>query len=583
MSIARPVPRRATRLPGWAVPALAVPWWVTYAVLLLQSAPGAAERSVPLLLIPQVVIWATLALMLTTAAASRDERTRAGWRWLALGQLVTALITVRHPLELLLAGARVTPGWVAQFAVLAIPCFVIGITQLGGERPPLDSAGPRLFRRDAAILLTAVVVLFAVFGLWPLAMTAGTPAEAVARLIPPLGWLAVVSACCVALYRPLETPRRIALTLLLVAFLGRFVADTVFAAGELENRNLVRLIWTGALALQCWAPWTERTGGTAVPRWLADGLSARMTSVLAFSIVFVALLLAESGRASLRMLPLAVGAVLVAALVLVRQSAHDRAVRLLLEERHAQELQLRDAERMVSIGHLAASVAHDFGNLLMLVDASAHELRRLGVSPQAEQRLAEITEATGRGAALSRRLMRMSTRAEVTPEPIAVDAQLRALAPLLGRMLPGSVRLRLELRAPHAAVFGDALQLEQAVMNLVWNARDAMPAGGDLVIATAPVANREGWVAIEVRDTGLGMDMTTQARAFERFFTTKATGAGIGLATVQAVVTELGGTIAIRSQVGEGSTFRIELPEHVEPDVDLPAPAAHPHADALPA
>lgn len=571
MSTARSVPRRATRPPGWVVPVLVAAWWVVHAVLLLRT--PAADLSLTLLLLPQLVIWGALALTLVAAEAAREPEVRAGWRWLALGQLVTAVLTARHPLELLVAGARVSPGWLSQFAVLAIPCFVVGIMRLGGARPPVDAAGPRLFRRDAAILLAAVVVLFAVFGLWPLAVAAGSPAAAVGRLVPPLGWLAVISAACVALYRPVEGRRRIALTLLLAAFLGRFVADTVFATGELENRNLVRLIWTAAFALQCWAPWAEYTAGAAVPRWVADGLSARMTSVLAFSIVFLSLLAAESGRASLGMLPLATGSVLVAVLVLVRQSAHDRAVRQLLEERHAQELQLRDAERMVSIGHLAASVAHDFGNLLMVVDANAHDLRALGLPPEAEQRLAEIAEATARGAALSRRLMRMSTRPDVTPEPIAVDAQLRALAPLLGRMLPATVRLRLDLRAPHAAVFGDALQLEQAVMNLVWNARDAMPAGGDLVIATAPVAGRDGWMALEVRDTGIGMDATTQARAFERFFTTKATGAGIGLATVQAVVAELRGTVVIRSQPGEGTTFRLELPEHVEPDVERPAPA----------
>jgi two-component system cell cycle sensor histidine kinase/response regulator CckA len=250
------------------------------------------------------------------------------------------------------------------------------------------------------------------------------------------------------------------------------------------------------------------------------------------------------------------------------------AVRLLLRLRRA-ELG-RDApatdERLLTLGRLAGGVVHDFNNLLLVMTGHVELTRRLlGEGHPGAVRLAPVLHAAERAAALTRQLLTLG-RASPAAAPCAdVGAVLSQLEPMLRRLL--GAYLRLEVRAGRglAPVRADPSQVEQLLLNLVLNARDAMPGGGRLTIetqdveiagGTAPQAPPGRHVMIAVSDQGIGMDPETRARVFEPFFTTKPAGegSGMGLASVHQVVERAGGTVVVDSQPGLGSTFRVYLP-----------------------
>ncbi len=271
-----------------------------------------------------------------------------------------------------------------------------------------------------------------------------------------------------------------------------------------------------------------------------------------------------------------------------------------VSDRQALEEQLRQAQKMEAIGRLAGGIAHDFNNLLMAIRANA-ELLRDGpaLSPAQGDELAEIERSSARGAALTRQLLTFSRKQVVQAHPVAVDAVITGVQPMLRRLMLSEISLEVLPRAPRGMVKIDPGQLEQVVMNLVINARDAMPHGGTLTIestdtsfdassaaipsgdGTEPAARPGPYVMIAVRDTGIGMDAATQKRLFEPFFTTKPAGAGtgLGLSTVFGIVTQAGGHVTVNSTTGRGSTFTIYLPRLVESDAtaagpELTAPAA---------
>ena len=231
--------------------------------------------------------------------------------------------------------------------------------------------------------------------------------------------------------------------------------------------------------------------------------------------------------------------------------------------------QLRRAQRMDAVGQLAGGVAHDFNNMLGAAMMQL-ELVELDVepTPSLQQAARDMRAALERAARLTRQLLVFSRRQ--TMQLAAHDLNsivaemLRILTPVLGER----VEIAFE-RAPEPVPFeGDAGMIEQVVVNLCVNARDAMPSGGRLVISTASVAMGEtsehpgAWALLEVRDTGVGMPPEVQARMFEPFYTTKEVGqgTGLGLATTHGIVTQHGGWIAVDTAVGEGTTFRVYLP-----------------------
>jgi PAS domain S-box-containing protein len=245
--------------------------------------------------------------------------------------------------------------------------------------------------------------------------------------------------------------------------------------------------------------------------------------------------------------------------------------------RHRADLALRQADRMEAVGRLAGGVAHEANNQMTVVlGCAAFALRNPHLPAEVRQELQQIRQAAERTAGITSQLLAFSRRQMLRPEPLDLNGVIEALAPILARTLGESGALALELSPEVGPVLADRGQVEQVLVNLTFNARDAMPAGGRLTIGTAAVtlaapqpgsspgeplpAGRYG--VLTVRDTGHGMGPDTLARAFEPFFTTKplGQGTGLGLSTVYGIVRQLGGDIVVQSELGVGTVFRIYLP-----------------------
>jgi PAS domain S-box-containing protein len=254
-------------------------------------------------------------------------------------------------------------------------------------------------------------------------------------------------------------------------------------------------------------------------------------------------------------------------------------------ELQAQYLQ---SQKMESVGRLAAGVAHDFNNLLTIINGSA-ELATHTMSPDdpAMEDLRQILAAGARAGALTRQLLAFSRQDVVQPVVLDLDEVIEGFRKMLSRLLQEHIAVEVRAGLGHTRVKADPGQLEQVILNLAVNARDAMPSGGTLrietnvVVLTAaeaaalrPAVPPGRFACVRVIDTGDGMDGETQAHIFEPFFTTKAIGkgTGLGLATVLHIVEKSGGGIRVMSTVGEGTTFEVFLPE-VESADRRPVPA----------
>jgi signal transduction histidine kinase len=238
------------------------------------------------------------------------------------------------------------------------------------------------------------------------------------------------------------------------------------------------------------------------------------------------------------------------------------------------QARLLHAQKLEAVGRLAGGVAHDFNNLLSVILGFARPLlRELPDGSPVRDDLREIHAAAERGAALTRQLLTFGRRQESPRQPVDLNAVLRGIEPLLGRLLGDDVELVLDLGAGLAAVTGDPQQFEQIAINLAVNARDAMPDGGIFRLETqpfdlhpdAPARHRLPpgcYVRLAASDTGQGMDDETRARIFEPFFTTKepGKGTGLGLSIVYSVVEAAGGAIGVEAAPGKGTEFEILLP-----------------------
>jgi len=235
-------------------------------------------------------------------------------------------------------------------------------------------------------------------------------------------------------------------------------------------------------------------------------------------------------------------------------------------EQRALEQQFLQAQKMEAVGLLAGGVAHDFNNLLTVILTSGELL--LEQVDGAQDEIEAIIEAGQRASALTRQLLVFSRRDPAEREILDLDELVSGLEKMLRRLLGEDVTLETHLAGRPLYIEADKGRIEQIVMNLVVNARDAMPEGGTLVLETRRVAEPDALgasVEIVVRDNGEGMDRETQQRMFEPFFTTKRRGTGLGLSTVYGIVNEVGGHIEVRSRVGEGTTFVVNFPETADP------------------
>jgi two-component system cell cycle sensor histidine kinase/response regulator CckA len=256
-------------------------------------------------------------------------------------------------------------------------------------------------------------------------------------------------------------------------------------------------------------------------------------------------------------------------LVAIECVARDITGRKRLEE------QLRQSQKMEAIGRLAGGIAHDFNNLLTVINGySARGLSKLKASDALFQEMEEINKAGERAASLTKQLLVFSRQQVLTPRVLDLNFIVSDLDRMLRRVLEENVELVTVLDTALDSFRGDPGQIEQVIMNLVVNARDAMPAGGRLLIETANVdldaayarehhAVISGrYVMLAVSDTGSGMDEETRTHIFEPFFTTKplGEGTGLGLSTVFGIVQQAGGNIWVYSELGKGTTFKIYFP-----------------------
>jgi two-component system cell cycle sensor histidine kinase/response regulator CckA len=257
--------------------------------------------------------------------------------------------------------------------------------------------------------------------------------------------------------------------------------------------------------------------------------------------------------------------------------------------RHELEEQLRRGQKMEALGQLAGGVAHDFNNLLTVIRGHA-ELLHSEVQPESSvvRNATAIEKATDRAAAITRQLLAFGRKQVLQPRELDLTVVVPEISDMLRKLIGANIDLQIHLAPERLWVKADEGQIEQVVVNLVVNARDAMPNGGTVTVETSLVnvgqdfvkqqaTLPEGrYVRLVVRDTGIGMDAATQARIFDPFFTTKAAGkgTGLGLSTVYGIVRQSGGWIAVESEPGRGASFEVYLRE-------VPAPIVQPRTEPV--
>ncbi|WP_369723196.1 ATP-binding protein [Bradyrhizobium sp. LLZ17] len=257
---------------------------------------------------------------------------------------------------------------------------------------------------------------------------------------------------------------------------------------------------------------------------------------------------------------------------ITRDITERRDAQLKLE---AMQKQLAESQKFDALGQLTGGVAHDFNNLLMIISGSLHMLKKGAADdPKLHRAISAIETATKRGAALTSQLLTFARRQSVNPQPIDFAERIAAIREVLDAGVGSSVRLAFDIDREVWAIRTDASELETALLNLVINARDAMPEGGTVTISARNLVLDETllrgeFVAIGVADTGLGIPSDVVDKIFEPFFTTKpiGKGTGLGLSQVHGFAHQAGGTVKVASELGKGTTFTILLPRGTDAPV----------------
>ncbi len=256
-----------------------------------------------------------------------------------------------------------------------------------------------------------------------------------------------------------------------------------------------------------------------------------------------------------------------------------------ITERRRLEEQLHHSQRLDAVGRLAGGIAHDFNNLLMVITGHSQMLlEAMHPGDPARADLEQVVKAAERATDLTQQLLAFSRRQVVRSTVLSLNSLVEDMDRMLRRVLGEDIELITTLNPGLHSVRADAGQIEQVILNIALNARDAMPGGGRLTLETSnaevtPASERQPsgppagkYVVLSVTDTGAGMDSDVQSRVFEPFFTTKVHGTGLGLSTSYGIIRQAGGDIWVDSKLGQGTTFRIYLPvaEQVTEDAAVP-------------
>jgi signal transduction histidine kinase/CheY-like chemotaxis protein len=397
--------------------------------------------------------------------------------------------------------------------VLAPAAFITHALVLAGLAPLGIAPPAAVYAFDGGMLAVAAAIAFAI-------VTGRVPARWV-----HLAAVALIGTATMSLVASMYATNRQVYALLLLLQIASFstVLDTRASVGAI-------LVLVG-LAI----PLELRAGGADTAVYVAATIAAAWGGIVVHVMSRRALLRAEHHRAE-------------------AAGAAGKLSEQLAELKTLQE-QLLHAQRMEAVGTLAAGIAHDMNNVL----ASIRNLGQLLLDGDGRDDVQQIITQTERGAVLTRGLLAFSRRGHYRKHVLDLGTVLREVVPLLERTLPKTIAVKTELALDDVRVEADATQLEQVLVNLALNAKDAMQDTGTLTIRAAAVG---GKASITVTDTGCGMDAATRGRVFEPFFTTKplGQGTGLGLSTVWGIVQAHGGTIDVESEPGRGTTFTILVP-----------------------
>ena len=553
-------------------------WLVAYIVVGVGSQEG--ERTVAL--VPDLMYMPfrmTLAYMLWLASRrSSDAYVARTWLLLALGQ-VFAVFGNSTWIVSDLTGADVSDltylAWTIPQSVFTVAGFVRMIREREGRSV---RQGDWL---DAAIVVVASITIAWYFIAARLVTTAYTDTPAV--LLFFLDSASNVTTLLLAMMAWLRTPRgvssgallRIAISIFMVAAAdliieAQLLYETYRAGSALDAWYATAiLLYVVGADMQCMhVPVTQQP--RVQPRERSDSI------VLGAITACLAPLLVETASAGLLSSPAAasgIGVVVLMLLVLWRQRLARTEIGLLVATRLQLEHQLWQAQKLDAVGRLAGGIAHDFNNVLSAISSHA---QLLATNPDREivDQANDIQYATERASTLVRRLLTFS-RADTTDRTAVVlgDA-VKSMEQMLRQITTSGIALSLEITDDRAVVTLADGQLEQVLLNLALNSRDATPAGGSIIVSTRRVAvpprgplRRRGvtpglWAVLEVRDTGAGMDRATQENMFQPFYTTKSArgGTGLGLATVAGIVQAADGHVLVDSRHGVGTTVTVFLP-----------------------
>ncbi|MCC7051982.1 MAG: response regulator [Gemmatimonadaceae bacterium] len=525
-----------------------------------------------------------------------DTGERRGFRLLAGMYVLTAVGNFWWSVEEALFALDPAYSWANLFYIASYIAGMLAVRRFPADSHGVDQTRKRIL--DVASVVISLSVLTWTFVLEPIRWDATDPLHLAVRLSYPASCILLMAFMARLVLRQATNERYNDISVIAVAVMVQCTLDLIL---ELDYSNQVTQLTSIAAAIcpgvyvaVVWASQravhrTER----AVDR--RDGISLIPVSLLptisSVSVYIVLIWAAQSDRRE----PL--GILVVAALTLnllfllrqtiaVRENALMVAQRADAESRARYEERAREGQKLEAVGRLAGGIAHDFNNLLTTVLANSDfALTRLRPGDVAHDEVSDIRSAAVRGSELIRQLLAFSRKSVSAPVRLHPDLVLREIERLLQRLAGDDCRLLLDLPPHLGMITADRGQLEQVIANLVTNARDAMPAGGPILISGRNVALEEPtasslvlppgeYVALSVSDTGVGIAADVRGHIFEPFFSTKprGKGTGLGLASSYGIIRQGNGGIEVESEPGKGSRFTLYLPRVAgEPASHLPS------------